>query len=139
MNSIGCKPRLLPSIKNSFLLKEIKSLYTYSPSCPLIDRPSDLSDLIKRVFPRTHMNFADFKFLEEYKKTFRCQDAPYSETRRDIYTHLSELTSCITFIQFVSPESFRDEKARPAIPYSPSAWPASLSAKCTTPPLIPPF
>jgi hypothetical protein len=40
-------------------------------------------------------------------------------------------TSCITFVQFVSPESFRDEKARPAIPYSPSAWPASLSAKCT--------
>jgi hypothetical protein len=62
------------SVKKSVLLKEIRSLYTSSSSCPLIDRLHDLSDLIKRVFPETYTDFTDFKFLEEYKKTFRCQD-----------------------------------------------------------------
>lgn len=78
------------SVNKSKLLKEIKSLYSHSPSCPLVDRPNDLSDLIKRVFPETYTEFTDFKFLEEYKKIFRCQDVPFSGTKRDLYSHLAE-------------------------------------------------
>jgi len=78
------------SLRRSELLKEIKSLYTLSPSCPLIDRPSELSEMIRRVFPETYADFEDFQFLEEYKKTYKNHLTPLSDTGRDIYTNIAE-------------------------------------------------
>lgn len=80
------------SLKKSKLLKEIKSLYSRSTSCPLIDQPFELSELIKRAFPETYDTFTDFKFLEEYIKTHRCQERIFSNAKEDLYTHLAEYT-----------------------------------------------
>lgn len=87
------------SLKRSELLREMRSLYTSSPSCPLIDRPSELSHLIKKIFPENYTDFTDFSFLEEYRKTYKVHHMPFSDTRKDMYTHIAEYvlkTACFS-------------------------------------------
>ncbi len=82
------------SIKKSSLLNEMKSFNSSLPSCPLIDSPLELSEIIKKTFPETYSDLTDFKFLQEYireyKKTPGHQERISTVTRKDIYTHLSE-------------------------------------------------
>lgn len=78
------------SMKKSKILQDIKSLYTSSTSCPLIDRPNELLQLIKRVFPETYGTFTDFKYLEEYTKLCKYRENVFHDVKKDLYTHLSE-------------------------------------------------
>jgi len=78
------------SMSKSKILQEIRSLYTSSTSCPLIDRPNELLQLIKKVFPETYDTFTDFKNLEEYTKLFKSRQNDFPTVKKDLYTHLSE-------------------------------------------------
>jgi MoaA/NifB/PqqE/SkfB family radical SAM enzyme len=78
------------SISKSKVIREIRTLYTPSTSCPLIDKPNELLQLIKRVFPETYDNFTDFKYLEEYTKLCKSRVNVSSDAKKDLYTHLSE-------------------------------------------------
>jgi MoaA/NifB/PqqE/SkfB family radical SAM enzyme len=82
------------SIRNSSLLNEMKSFNSTFPSCPLIDRPLELSEIIKRTFPETYTHLTDFNFLQEYireyTKTPGYQERIAPVTRKDLYTHLAE-------------------------------------------------
>jgi len=82
------------SIKKSGLLNEMKSFNSPTVSCPLIDRPSELSEVIKKTFPETYSDLTDFKFLQEYireyTKTTGHQERISTVTRKDIYTNLAE-------------------------------------------------
>jgi len=82
------------SIKKSNLLNEMKSFNSSLPSCPLIDSPLELSEIIKKTFPETYSDLTDFKFLREYireyTKTPGHQERISTVTRKDIYTHLAE-------------------------------------------------
>lgn len=82
------------SIKKSSLLKEMKFFNSFLPTCPLIDRPLELSEIIKKTFPETYSDLTDFKFLQEYireyKKTPGHQESISTVTRKDLYTHLAE-------------------------------------------------
>ncbi len=78
------------SMSKSKILLEIRSLYTSSTSCPLIDRPNELLQLIKKVFPETYDTFTDFKNLEEYTKLCESGQNDLPAVKKDLYTHLSE-------------------------------------------------
>lgn len=78
------------SISKSKVMQEIRSLYTSSTSCPLIDRPTELLRIIKKVFPETCETFTDFKYLKEYSELCKLRENVFSDTKKDLYTHLSE-------------------------------------------------
>ncbi len=82
------------SIRKSSLLNEMKSFNSTLPSCPLIDRPRELSEIIKKTFPETYTHLTDFNFLQEYireyTKTPGYQERTAPVTRKDLYTHLAE-------------------------------------------------
>ena len=82
------------SIKRSGLLKELKSFNSSTPSCPLIDRPLELSEIIKKTFPETYSDLTDFKFLQEYiqehMKTSGYRERNSSQVKDDLYTHIAE-------------------------------------------------
>jgi MoaA/NifB/PqqE/SkfB family radical SAM enzyme len=79
------------SIKKSIILQEIRSLYTSSTSCPMIDRPVELLQIIKRVFPESYNTFTDFKYLEEYAVLYKDgQEFVFPALTKDLYAHLSE-------------------------------------------------
>ena len=78
------------SIRKSKVMQEIRSLYTSSISCPLIDRPTELLQLIKKVFPETYDTFTDFKYLEEYSRLCQSKGIAFTDIKKDLYTHLSE-------------------------------------------------
>jgi MoaA/NifB/PqqE/SkfB family radical SAM enzyme len=82
------------SIEKSGLLNEMKFFNSFLPTCPLIDRPLELSEIIKKTFPETYSDLTDFKFLQEYireyKKTPGHQERISTVTRKDLYTHLAE-------------------------------------------------
>jgi MoaA/NifB/PqqE/SkfB family radical SAM enzyme len=82
------------SIRKSTLLNEMKSFNGTLPSCPLIDRPLELSEIIKKTFPETYTHLTDFNFLQEYiceyMKTPGYQERIAPVTRKDLYTHLAE-------------------------------------------------
>jgi MoaA/NifB/PqqE/SkfB family radical SAM enzyme len=82
------------SIKQSRLLNEMKSFNSSSVSCPLIDRPLELSETIKKTFPKTYSDLTDFKFLQEYireyTKTPGHQEKISTVTKKDLYTHIAE-------------------------------------------------
>ncbi|OGW37328.1 MAG: hypothetical protein A2Y97_05305 [Nitrospirae bacterium RBG_13_39_12] len=60
----------------------------------MIDKPLELSEIIKKIFPETYSDLTDFKFLQEYimeyKKTPGHQEKISSVTTKDLYTHLAE-------------------------------------------------
>jgi MoaA/NifB/PqqE/SkfB family radical SAM enzyme len=82
------------SIKRSRLLNEMKSFNSSLPSCPLIDRPQELSEIIKKTFPETYSDLTDFNFLQEYvqeyMKTSGYREKISSQTKDDLYTHMAE-------------------------------------------------
>jgi hypothetical protein len=81
------------SISESKVIQEIRSLYTSSTSCPLIDRPTELLEIVKKVFPETYHTFTDFKYLEGYAELCKSRENTVSVTnavKADLYTHLSE-------------------------------------------------
>jgi len=82
------------SINKSSLLNEMKSFNSSLPSCPLIDRPLELSEIIKKTFPDTYRDLTDFNFLQEYireyMKTPGYQERIAPVIRKDLYAHLAE-------------------------------------------------
>jgi MoaA/NifB/PqqE/SkfB family radical SAM enzyme len=82
------------SIKKSGLLNEMQSFNSSLPSCPLIDRPLELSEIIKKTFPETYSELNDFKFLQdyiqEYIKTSGYRERISSHVKDDLYTHMAE-------------------------------------------------
>ena len=82
------------SIKKSSLLNEMKSFNSSLPSCPLIDRPLELSEIIKKTFPETYSDLTDFIFLQdyiqEYTKTSGYRERISSQVKDDLYTHMAE-------------------------------------------------
>jgi MoaA/NifB/PqqE/SkfB family radical SAM enzyme len=81
------------SMKRSGLLNEMKSFNSSFPSCPLIDRPLELSEIIKKTFPETYSDLTDFKFLQdyiqEYTKTSGYRERISSQVKDDLYTHMA--------------------------------------------------
>jgi MoaA/NifB/PqqE/SkfB family radical SAM enzyme len=82
------------SIKRSRLLDEMKSFNSSFPSCPLIDRPLELSEVIKKTFPESYADLTDFNFLQEYIKEYM-KTSGYRErislhVKHDLYTHMAE-------------------------------------------------
>jgi len=82
------------SIKRSGLLNAMKSFNSALPSCPLIDRPLELSEIIKKTFPETYSDLTDFIFLQEYiqeyMKTSGYREKISSQSKDDLYTHMAE-------------------------------------------------
>jgi len=82
------------SMKRSGLLNEMKSFNSSLPSCPLIDRPLELSEIIKKTFPETYSDLTDFIFLQEYIQEYTKspghQERMETITRKDLYTHIAE-------------------------------------------------
>jgi MoaA/NifB/PqqE/SkfB family radical SAM enzyme len=82
------------AIKKSCFLNEMKSFNLSSPSCPLIDRPLELSEIIMKSFPETYTHLPDFKFLQEYIREYikipGYQERTAPVKREDLYTHLAE-------------------------------------------------
>jgi MoaA/NifB/PqqE/SkfB family radical SAM enzyme len=82
------------SMKRSRLLNEMKSFNSSLPSCPLIDRPLELSEIIKKTFPETYSDLTDFNFLQdyiqEYMKIPGYQERIPTVTKKDLYAHLAE-------------------------------------------------
>jgi MoaA/NifB/PqqE/SkfB family radical SAM enzyme len=78
------------AIRKSKIMQGIRSLYTSSTSCPLIDRPLELLHLIKEVFPETYATFTDFRYLEEYAKLHQARENVFSPIKKDLYSCLSD-------------------------------------------------
>jgi len=77
------------AFQNSPLLKGMRSLYRSQAGCLLHDRPRELLELLKNIFPETYKNFPDIALLEQYAEMCTCCLSPsHPEQKKDMFTKI---------------------------------------------------